>query len=179
MKKQNSVLNLALAAMFLALAFVMPFLTGQIPQIGSMLCPMHIPVILCGYICGAPWGLVIGFIAPLLRSFVLGMPPLFPTAFAMAFELAVYGFMSGLLYRLLSGKKANIYISLLIAMISGRLVWGVVQFCCMGLDATKFGFSAFWAGAVVNALPGIIIQLVLIPIIITVLERVKGIRAIQ
>ena len=79
--------------MFLALAYVMPFLTGQIPQVGSMLCPMHIPVLLCGFFCGAPWGLAVGFVAPLLRSFTLGMPPMFPTAFCMAFELAAYGFV--------------------------------------------------------------------------------------
>lgn len=173
MKKQNTTLNLALAAMFLAMAYVLPFLTGQIPQIGAMLCPMHIPVILCGYICGVPWGLVVGFTAPLFRSLTLGMPSLFPTAFAMAFELAAYGVMSGLLYRLLPKKTVNIYVSLVLSMIAGRLVWGLVQFCCMGLDATKFGFSAFWAGAVVNAIPGIVIQLILIPIIIAVLEKTK------
>lgn len=173
MKKQNINLNLALAAMFLALAYVMPFLTGQVPQIGAMLCPMHIPVILCGYICGAPWGFIVGAVAPLLRSLTLGMPTLFPKAVAMAFELAVYGLMSGLLYRALPKKKINIYASLVLSMIAGRLVWGIVQFCCMGMDPAKFGLSAFWAGAVVNALPGIAIQLVLIPILIIVLEKKK------
>ena len=173
MKKQKNTFNLALAAMFLALAYVMPFLTGQVPQIGSMLCPMHIPVILCGYFCGAPWGFIIGAAAPLLRSVTLGMPPLFPKAFAMAFELAVYGLMSGFLYRVLPKKKINIYVSLLLSMIAGRLVWGAVQFCCMGLDPTKFGLSAFWAGAVVDALPGIIIQIVVIPIIVMLFEKNK------
>lgn len=173
MKKQNSTLNLALAAMFLALAFVLPFLTGQIPQIGAMLCPMHIPVLLCGYICGAPWGFIVGAAAPLLRSLTLGMPTLFPKAIAMAFELATYGLMSGLLYRVLPKKKINIYASLVLSMIAGRLVWGVVQFCCMGLDSTKFGLSAFWAGAVANALPGIAIQLILIPIIIALIQKTK------
>lgn len=173
MKKQKYLINLALAAMFLAIAFVMPFLTGQIPQIGSMLCPMHIPVILCGFVCGGPWGLAVGFIAPLLRSFVIGMPVMYPTAFAMAFELAVYGFVSGILYRIFPPKRSFIYLSLIISMIVGRLVWGAVQFCCMGLDASKFGFSAFWAGAVVNALPGIILQLLLIPVVIMLLEKTK------
>ncbi len=171
--KKNNTLNIALSAMFLALAFVMPFLTGQVPQIGSMLCPMHIPVILCGFICGAPWGLMVGLSAPLLRSLILGMPPFFPTAFSMSFELAAYGFLSGLLYRVLPKNRINIPASLVIAMIAGRLVWGLVQFLCMGLDTTKFGLSAFWAGAVVNALPGIIIQLVLIPVIIVILEKTK------
>lgn len=176
MKKQNSNINLAHAAMFLAMAFVMPFLTGQIPKIGSMLCPMHIPVILCGYICGAPWGLVVGFIAPLLRSFTLGVPKLFPTAFAMAFELAVYGFASGLFYRLFSKKTVNIYTSLVLSMISGRLVWGIVQLFCVGLDTTKFSISVFWTSAVFNALPGIAIQLILIPIVITIYERTKPLK---
>ena len=171
MKKQNPTLKLALSAMFLALAFVIPFLTGQIPQIGSMLCPMHIPVILCGYVCGAPWGFAVGAVVPLLRSVTLGMPPFFPTALAMAFELAVYGLMTGLLYRVLPKKKINIYISLILSMIVGRFVWGVVQFCCMGFDVTKFGLSAFWAGAVVNAVPGIVLQLIFIPLIIAVLEK--------
>ena len=176
MKKQNATLRLVLAAMFLAMTYVMPFLTGQIPQIGSMLCPMHIPVILCGYLCDAPWGLIVGFTAPLLRSMILGMPPLFPTAFAMAFEIAAYGFMSGFLYRLLPKKVINIYVSLILSMFVGRLVWGLVQFCCMGLDTTRFGFSAFWAGAVVNALPGIIIQLILIPRLVAVPVKIKKLK---
>lgn len=173
MKKQNNLVNLALAAMFLALAYVMPFLTGQVPQIGNMLCPMHIPVLLCGFVCGAPWGLIVGIAAPLLRSLTLGMPPLFPAAFAMAFELAVYGLISGVLYRVFPKKKVYIYCSLIVAMVTGRLVWGAVQFACMGLDASKFGFSAFWAGAVVNALPGIVLQIVLIPVIVMLIEKFK------
>ena len=98
--RKNEIKIITLSAMFLALAFVMPFLTGQIPQIGSMLCPMHIPVLLCGFFCGAPWGIGVGFIAPLLRSITLGMPPMFPKAICMAFELATYGFIAGFLYRL-------------------------------------------------------------------------------
>ncbi len=173
MKNKNNLIKLALTAVFLALAYVLPFLTGQISQIGSALCPMHIPVILCGFVCGAPWGLLVGFVAPLLRSLTLGMPTLFPVALAMAFELAVYGFMSGLLYRVLPKKKAYIYCSLLIAMVAGRLAWGLVQFACMGFDALKFGFAEFWAGAVTNALPGIILQIILVPVLVTISEKAK------
>ena len=172
MKTRNEIKNLTLSAMFLALAFVMPFLTGQIPQIGSMLCPMHIPVLLCGFFCGAPWGLGVGFIAPILRSFIIGMPYMFPTAFCMAFELAVYGFVAGLLHNKLPKKKINVYVSLLCAMIMGRLVWGLVMFMCMGFDVSAFGFQAFLAGAVVNAVPGIVLQIVLVPIVVITLEKV-------
>jgi len=172
MKKRNYIKKLTLSAMFLALAFFMPFLTGQIPQIGSMLCPMHIPVLLCGFFCGAPWGIVVGFVAPILRSFTLGMPPMFPTAFCMAFELATYGFIAGWLHNKLPNKKVNVYVSLLGAMVIGRLVWGIMMFCCMGFDASKFGLNAFLAGAVLNAVPGIIVQIVLIPVLVITLEKI-------
>lgn len=172
MKIRNDIKKLTLSAMFLGLAFVLPFFTGQIPQIGSMLCPMHIPVLLCGFFCGAPWGFGVGFIAPLLRSFTLGMPFMFPTAFCMAFELAAYGLVAGWLHKRLPKKKINVYISLISAMIIGRLQWGVVMFGCMGFDMSKFGFSAFLAGAVLNAVPGILLQVVLIPLLVITLEKI-------
>ena len=173
MKTKALVLRVSLSGMFLALAYILPFLTGQIPEIGSMLCPMHIPVLLCGFVCGAPYGLFIGLTAPVLRSLTLGMPPFFPTAIAMACELAVYGLMAGLLYKTLPKKKINIYVSLVGAMIVGRIIWGIVMFCIMGFDMTKFGFTAFWAGAIANAIPGIIVQIILIPMLVLVLEKAK------
>ena len=170
MKKTN-VKTLVLAALFLALALVLPFLTGQIPEIGSMLCPMHIPALLCGYFCGWPWGLAVGLIAPILRSLLFCMPPMFPVAICMAFELATYGAISGLLYSKLPHNKVSIYISLLIAMVAGRLVWGVARFLCAGLNVSAFGLSAFWAGAITTAIPGIIVQILLIPVIVMALEK--------
>ena len=170
MKKTN-VKTLVLAALFLALALVLPFLTGQIPEIGSMLCPMHIPALLCGYFCGWPWGLAVGLIAPILRSLLFGMPPMFPVAICMAFELATYGAISGLLYSKLPHNKVSIYISLLIAMVAGRLVWGIARFLCAGLNVSAFGLSAFWAGAITTAIPGIIVQILLIPVIVMALEK--------
>ena len=173
MKKHSSLLKMILSALFLALAYVMPFLTGQIPEIGSMLCPLHIPVLLCGFICGWPWGLAVGFIAPLLRSLTLGMPPLFPTAVCMAFELAVYGAIAGLMHKTLPRKKLYIYVSLLVAMIAGRLVWGIAMFILMGLNGSDFTFAAFLAGAFINALPGIIVQIILIPLLVMILDNPK------
>ena len=163
--------TLVLAALFLALALVLPFLTGQIPEIGSMLCPMHIPSLLCGFFCGWPWGLAVGLVAPVLRSMIFGMPPMFPTAVCMSVELAAYGAVSGLLYSRLPRNKASIYISLLTAMVAGRLVWGAARFLCAGLDPSVFGISAFWAGAITTALPGIILQILVIPVLVMVLEK--------
>ena len=171
--KKNSLLKMIYAAMFLALSYVMPFLTGQIPEIGSMLCPMHIPVLLCGYVCGWPWGLVVGFVAPLLRSLTLGMPPLFPTAVCMAFELAAYGAVSGLMYKILPKKKVSIYGSLFVSMLVGRIIWGCAMLICMGISGGGFTVTAFVAGAFTKAIPGIIAQIILVPLVVMVLDKVK------
>jgi LytS/YehU family sensor histidine kinase len=169
----NYLLKLVLASLFLALAYVMPFLTGQIPEIGSMLCPMHLPVLLCGFICGPVWGGVVGFVAPLFRSLTLGMPPLFPTALCMALELAAYGAVSGLLHKLLPKKKPYIYCSLLAAMISGRLIWGAAMFIFVGASGGNFTLTAFLAGAIINAIPGIIVQIALVPLLVMLLDNPK------
>ena len=173
MKNHSKLLNMILAALFLALAYVMPFITGQIPEIGAMLCPMHLPVLLCGFICGPVWGGIVGITAPLLRSFTLGMPPLFPTAVCMAFELAAYGVIAGVMHRILPKKKPFIYCSLLTAMIAGRLVWGAAMFLCMSATGGSFPFAAFLAGAVTNAIPGILVQIILVPMLVMLLEDPK------
>lgn len=170
MKSSSRLQNLTRAALFLAVAFVLPFLTGQIPEIGAMLCPLHIPVLLCGFICGTPWGLAVGFLAPLLRSLTLGMPPMFPTAVCMAAELAAYGAVAGLMHRLLPRKKPYIYLSLLTAMLIGRLIWGAAMLLCLGIQGTPFTWTMFFAGAVVNAIPAIILQIVLIPVLVMLWE---------
>ena len=107
--------RLTYAALYLAIAMVLPFVTGQIPEIGKRLCPMHIPALLCGFMCGWSWGLAVGFIAPLLRAVLFGMPPMFPGAVAMAFELAVYGGMAGLLHRRMPRKKGVTFAVLILS----------------------------------------------------------------
>lgn len=171
MKRSTSVMKLTYSAICLALCMVLPFLTGHIPQIGKMLSPMHIPVFLCGFLCGWPWGLAVGFIAPLLRGAVFGMPALLPGGVAMAFELATYGFLSGLLYRLFPRKLPFIYATLLISMICGRVVWGIARLVIAGVAGNQFTFSMFIAGSLTNAIPGIILQLLLIPVIVAAMER--------
>lgn len=158
--------------MFLAIGLVLPFLTGQIPQIGNMLCPMHIPVILCGLICGWQYGGVVGFVLPLLRSVIFGMPPMFPTATAMAFELMTYGLVAGLMYGLSRWQCiVALYRSLIVAMLAGRAVWGIVQVIQLGLSGSEFTWQMFMSGAFLNAVPGIIVQLILIPAVMAALNR--------
>lgn len=170
---RSPVRSLVLGALFLALAFVLPLLTGQVPQIGNMLCPMHFPVLLCGFVLGGPWGLAVGFAAPLLRSVLFGMPPMFPVALSMAFELATYGGVSGLLWRKGQHSLPRMYAVLLAAMVAGRLVWGAVRFVLAGLTGGSFPFRAFLSGALLTAVPGILAQLILIPLILTALQKAK------
>ena len=163
--------KMTLSALFLALAYVLPFFTGNIPQIGSMLLPMHIPVLLCGFICGGWWGMAVGFIAPLLRCALVGMP-VFIKAVAMAVELLFYGLVSGLLYRRLPKNVGGIYASLILAMIAGRIAYGAMQMIIMTTSGDSYLLSMFIASTVTGSIPGIILQLILIPIIILALQRV-------
>lgn len=172
MKTKTIVYQIVVAATMLVLGLLLPFLTGQIPEIGNMLCPMHIPVFLTGFICGPFYGALIGFLTPLLRSFIFGMPLLYPTATAMSVELLSYGLISGLIY--LFAKKKNIlftYIALISAMIIGRGVWGLFQLLQLSIAGNVFTFTTFLSGAFLNAIPGIILQLILIPLIVQILEK--------
>ena len=165
--------RIVLAALFLALAFLLPMVTGHVSQVGNMLCPMHFPILLCGFVLGGPWGLAVGFIAPLVRSVLFGMPPMFPIAIAMAFELAAYGLVSGVLWHKVKHTVPMMYASLVTAMVAGRLVWGAVRFVLAGLTGSSFPFSAFLSGALLTAVPGIVAQLVLIPLILIALQKAK------
>ena len=171
--RHSFVRTIAFAAVCLALAIVLPFLTGQIPEIGQALSPMHIPALLCGFICGPVWGLVVGFIAPLFRTMLFSMPP-FPTvALPMAFELAVYGLASGLFYRLLPKRIPYIDVSLIGSMLLGRIVWGIVKVVMSIAQASNFTFAAFISGAITGSIPGIICHIILVPLIVIALKRAK------
>lgn len=170
--RDQSAKNLALSAMFLALGMVLPFFTGQIPQIGKMILPMHIPVMLCGLICGWRYGAVVGFVTPILRSVTFGTPLFYPTALVMAFELMTYGMVTGALYGHSKWKCIRaLYKSLIGAMILGRVVKAMVQLVLIGVGYTGYTLQGFVMGAFINALPGIVIQLVLIPTVMLALKR--------
>lgn len=169
--KKSTTQRMVLTGFFMALGLVLPVITGRMTQIGNMLLPMHIPVLLCGFICGWQYGLIAGIVTPIFRSFIFGMPPLFPVAAAMAFELASYGTITGAMNRLLPKKNWSIYVTLLTAMLGGRVVWGIVKLIFAGVTNTKFTYAMFVAGAVTEAIPGIVVQIVLIPILVIVCRK--------
>ena len=172
MKKINKIV---LASMFLSIGFILPLFTSQIKEIGDTLLPMHIPVMLCGLICGANYGLIIGLILPFLRSVVFSMPPIYPNAVWMALELATYGFVIGFLYSRIRDKGLkSVYISLLSAMLIGRIVWGISKALLLGLGGKTFTLALFVSGGFIDALPGILLQLILIPTIMQIIKR-KGV----
>ena len=173
MNKNASVRRLTLSAMLLAVGLLLPFLTGQIQHIGNMLCPMHLPVFVCGMVCGPFWGLAVGAVLPLLRSALFGMPVLMPAAAAMAFELAAYGFVSGFLRKHLPKTLPMLFLSLIAAMLLGRLVWGAVSIPLYGLAGKGFTGQLFLMNGFVNAVPGMILQLIAVPAVVAALEKAR------
>lgn len=172
-KTHNTILKLVYSAVCLALCMVLPFLTGQIPEIGSTLCPLHIPVLLAGFLCGPWWAMGVGFIAPALRYLLFGMPPLLPAGIPMMFELLVYGLVVGILYRVLPKKPGYVYVSLIGGMIVGRIIWGIVALIVYGVMSKPFTWTVFFAGAVINAIPGILLHIILVPALVFALQKAK------
>jgi predicted membrane protein len=171
--------KITLSAMFIALGIVLPFITMNIPTLGNMLLPMHIPVLLGGFILGPIYGMFIGFVTPLLRSLMFGAPIFYPNAIVMSFELLTYGLISGVFYHIIFNRRSkliNIYISLILAMIFGRIIYGIVYLIVSFISLNEFTFNIFIMEAFVNAIPGIIIQLILIPIIIKLLGGYKYVK---
>ncbi|MBO5502257.1 MAG: ECF transporter S component [Clostridia bacterium] len=182
-KGQVAIRKMVLAALLLALGLVLPFVTGQIPEVGNMLLPMHLPVLICGLVCGWKWGAVVGFVLPLMRSFLFQMPPLLPTmrtggALCMAFELMTYGLVAGLLYGWLKKYRWGLIVSLLGAMLAGRIVWALASMVIYRLFADfPFTFQLFLAGGFLSAWPGMILQIVLVPLLVRLLEKTRLIPA--
>lgn len=161
--------NTVFTALCLAIGIIMPvYFHIMAPGIGSVFLPLHIPVLLCGLLCGAGCGGIAGFILPLLSSILTGMPPLYPVGAAMMLELCTYGVVSGLLH-----KKYNVYVSLIGAMLAGRIVSGAANAVLLGFAGKSYSFEAFVLSSFVTALPGIAIQIVLIPVVVKILERAK------
>lgn len=170
-----SVKKLVISALFLSLCYVLPFVSGGIPVVGNMLCLMHIPVMLAGYILGWPYALAIGLIAPITRSFFFGTPILYPNAICMALELASYGVFADLFNKLFNKIKLNknlsLILSLVIAMIIGRIIWGASKWLLLSFTNNPFTFELFIVGAILNAWPGMIIQIILVPLLVKAVKK--------
>lgn len=168
-RKISPTFRMLLAALLMAISMVLPFFTGQIPLLGKIFLPMHIPIILCGLVCGWQYGMVVGFVTPVFRSFVFGAPQLYPMAMAMAFKLLVVSGMAGWLYRY--WRKKSLYISLIISILSGRIVWGIAMYFLLGYGTDVTGLLIMWAEAVCYAVPGMVLQLLVVPVIVHFLEK--------
>lgn len=163
----TSTRKLTYAGMFLALAVLIPMVFHLTGVAGAIFLPMHIPVILCGFICGKKYGLIIGAIAPLINTLILGMPILYPIGIAMVFELAAYGFFAGLIYE----KTKRVFLPLLGAMILGRIVRIIATYLITVPFGASFIFKGLLVALFVTSLWGILIQLVVIPLVMTAYFR--------
>lgn len=174
LKISKKLKNTVISGLLLSIGMVLPMLTSQIKEIGDTLLPMHIPVMLCGLICGWKFGLCVGLILPLFRSLIFSMPPMYPNSVWMALELGTYGLVIGILYsRVKKRNTVNLYLCLITAMVSGRIVWGIAKTLLLGLNEKTFTVQAFIVGGFVDALPGIILQLVLIPLIMSIIVKAE------
>lgn len=173
MKNRALTLRLCYSAICLSLSIVLPRLFGAIPGgLGKNLSPLHLTAMLSGILAGAPFGALVGAVSPLLASAVNGAPTLFPGAFCMIFECLTYGAVAGLAFRRLEKRVCGIQISLLLSMLSGRIVGGIVKYALLlfGVIPT-YPFSVFLTSYFAETLPGVILQLALIPPITEALKK--------
>ncbi len=172
----NNTRKLVLTAMFIAIGVVLPQAFHMIPNAGSVILPMHIPVLVSGFVLGPVYGLVCGVLTPALSHLIFGMPPA-PVLPSMICELACYGLMTGLLYRVLKIENGTvkIYAVLILSMLCGRVLYGILN--ALIFRAGSYSLPAWTSAAFVTALPGIVIQLVLIPLLISRLQKAHLIEA--
>lgn len=164
MRKTN---ELIFASLFVAFGLILPQLFHLVGGTGPIFLPMHIPVLLAGFFLGARYGLLVGLLTPILSSMTTGMPVI-PILYFMMFELMAYGFLSGYLYK---NRKFPAMISLLLAMIGGRAVLAAVVFVLQALLGLKFSPMGYLTGALTSGVPGMVIQVAVIPALVRLLEK--------
>ena len=170
--KMSNVKSMVMTAMCIALGVVLPVMFHGVENAGSIFCPMHIPVLICGLICGWQYGLVCGIVTPVVSTLLTGMPPMAILP-AMMIELAVYGLITSVMMRFVKAKNqyADLYISLIVAMLVGRVINGVVK--AIMLAGGDYSIAVWATASFVTCLPAIAIQLVLIPNLIHILTKAK------
>lgn len=173
MYQMSSVKRISLCAMCIALCYVLPIAFHSV-GLGSVLSPMHIPVLLCGIICGAGSGFLCGLIGPILSSLLSGMPPVL-MLIRMLPELCIYGLVSGLLIgRVHTGRSAaDLYISLIAAMISGRIAGGCATAIFYSVTSGVYSLPLWFTGYFVESLPGIITHLLIVPALVFTLQKAR------
>ena len=173
MKKMSSVKQATITALCIALCYVLP-VVFHATGLGSAFSPMHIPVLLCGLVCGSGYGIFCGFAGPVLSSVLSGMPTVTQLIYFVP-ELTVYGFVTGLMMKLVRTKKlvVDLYISLAVAMLAGRLVGGIAEALFYLGSGQTFTLAAVAAGYFVTTIPGIICHLIVIPILVTTLMKAR------
>lgn len=172
--QKEQIRTLILAAMLLAVGVVLPSITGSIKEIGDSLLPLHLVVMLCGVVCGWQYAMPVGAVLPFLRAAFFGMPPLYPNAVWMSAELITYGLVIGFLFSLRK-KYSRIWllVCLVCSMLAGRVVWGITKAILLGVAGKPFGFEAFLIGGFVDAVPGIILQFILVPLVAELAFRLQ------
>lgn len=170
MQKMSNVKKSIITAVCIALCYVIPLMFHGIQNAGSIFCPMHIPVFICGLICGWQYGLLCGIAGPALSSALSSMPPVAVLP-SMMVELAAYGTAAGLMMKLVRTKStyADLYISLIVAIVCGRVLAGLAK--ALIFARGSYSMSAWIAGSVVTSWPGTVIQLVFIPTIVFALMK--------
>lgn len=174
--KKFDVRLLIIAALMLALAILLPQVFGRVQFLGTKFLPMHIPVLLCGFLCGVRYGALCGAAAPLMCSLLFGMPPFFPMAVSMTVELCAYGAASGVVRTLIAYKPHKfklvlLYASLIGVMVVGRIAYGITMLIITAVQGEAYTFGIFISASVLSAIPGIILQLILIPLVLAFLSK--------
>lgn len=173
-KNSDLIKKICIAAVCLALAMVLPFATGAIPEIGGMLCPMHIPALLSGALLGPFFGSFVAFISPIIRGLIFGSPILFPRGIAMAFELFAYAFTFGALSKIFPKKIGFTYVSLFVSMLVGRIFGGIIKILLLTFGAlSEYSWALFFTGYFVETIPGVVLQFLIIPPLLHALKRAK------
>lgn len=166
--------KLVLSGFFIACGVILPMVFHMFSMGGTVFLPMHIPVLIAGYFLGPMYGAAVGIVTPIISGLLTGMPPLVPVMPIMAFELCGYGLFTGLIFE----KTNKIYLSLISAMVAGRLLAIVGAFVISLTLAPKINPIAYVVGGLSIAIPGMIIQLIFIPMLIKLLFKNKEISRI-
>ena len=171
---KSIIYKITTTGMLLALGIILPILFHVFSISGLIFLPMHIPVLICGLLCGWQYGMVIGLILPFAANLISGAPPIYPTAISMAFELMAYGVVIALAFKLFQKIMRNEFayiVSLIIALVGGRIVLAIANIILLNLQGNTYTIEAFISAAFVTAIPGIIIQLIFIPVLMVILDK--------